>query len=82
LGYFILNHIIYFFLYRDYAILVAMFFCANVCNNYAFNFNIPMPLHMIFRAVSISKQQTTFTVQFTVMYMFVADKITYSTCIL
>lgn len=34
-----------------------MFFSANVCNNYAFNFNIPMPLHMIFRAVSISKQK-------------------------
>lgn len=29
-----------------------MFFIANVCNNYAFDFNIPMPLHMIFRAVS------------------------------
>ncbi|GFG40716.1 hypothetical protein Cfor_03400 [Coptotermes formosanus] len=38
---------------EDYAILVAMFFCANVCNNYAFNFNIPMPLHMIFRAGSL-----------------------------
>lgn len=38
---------------KDYAILVAMFFCANVCNNYAFNFNIPMPLHMIFRAGSL-----------------------------
>lgn len=32
-----------------------MFFSANVCNNYAFDFNIPMPLHMIFRAVSINK---------------------------
>lgn len=31
-----------------------MFFVANVCNNYAFDFNIPMPLHMIFRAVSIN----------------------------
>ncbi|KDR17872.1 UDP-xylose and UDP-N-acetylglucosamine transporter [Zootermopsis nevadensis] len=38
---------------KDYAVLVAMFFCANVCNNYAFNFNIPMPLHMIFRAGSL-----------------------------
>lgn len=28
-----------------------MFFLASVCNNYAFDFNIPMPLHMIFRAV-------------------------------
>uniref|UniRef100_A0A023EP14 Putative udp-n-acetylglucosamine transporter n=1 Tax=Aedes albopictus TaxID=7160 RepID=A0A023EP14_AEDAL len=33
---------------RDYTILVAMFFVASVCNNYAFDFNIPMPLHMIF----------------------------------
>lgn len=37
---------------KDYLILVTMFFIANVCNNYAFDFNIPMPLHMIFRAVS------------------------------
>nr|CAD7400756.1 unnamed protein product [Timema cristinae] len=37
----------------DYGILVAMFFIANLCNNYAFNFNIPMPLHMIFRAGSL-----------------------------
>ncbi|XP_046986372.1 UDP-xylose and UDP-N-acetylglucosamine transporter [Schistocerca americana] len=38
---------------KDYSILVAMFFIANLCNNYAFNFNIPMPLHMIFRAGSL-----------------------------
>ncbi|KAH8287684.1 hypothetical protein KR054_011603 [Drosophila jambulina] len=38
---------------RDYVILVALFFGANVCNNYAFNFNIPMPLHMIFRSGSL-----------------------------
>lgn len=38
---------------KDYFILVAMFFTANVCNNYAFGFNIPMPLHMIFRAGSL-----------------------------
>lgn len=38
--------------FRDYFVLVVMFFASNVCNNYAFNFNIPMPLHMIFRAVS------------------------------
>nr|CAD7456062.1 unnamed protein product [Timema tahoe] len=37
----------------DYGILVSMFFIANLCNNYAFNFNIPMPLHMIFRAGSL-----------------------------
>lgn len=30
-----------------------MFFVANVFNNYAFDFNIPMPLHMIFRAGSL-----------------------------
>ncbi|XP_066997150.1 UDP-xylose and UDP-N-acetylglucosamine transporter [Anabrus simplex] len=38
---------------KDYSILVVMFFIASVCNNYAFNFNIPMPLHMIFRAGSL-----------------------------
>ncbi|KAG7202823.1 hypothetical protein KM043_009980 [Ampulex compressa] len=38
---------------KDYFILVSMFFIANVCNNYAFDFNIPMPLHMIFRAGSL-----------------------------
>lgn len=38
--------------YSSYIYLVAMFFVASVCNNYAFDFNIPMPLHMIFRAVS------------------------------
>ncbi|KAG6799288.1 UDP-xylose and UDP-N-acetylglucosamine transporter [Apis mellifera caucasica] len=38
---------------KDYFILVTMFFIANVCNNYAFDFNIPMPLHMIFRAGSL-----------------------------
>ncbi|XP_023293817.2 UDP-xylose and UDP-N-acetylglucosamine transporter [Lucilia cuprina] len=39
--------------FKDYAILVLMFFVTSVCNNYAFNFNIPMPLHMIFRAGSL-----------------------------
>ncbi|EDV92301.1 GH24120 [Drosophila grimshawi] len=38
---------------KDYLILVVLFFGANVCNNYAFNFNIPMPLHMIFRSGSL-----------------------------
>lgn len=38
--------------FRAYLVLVVMFFVASVCNNYAFDFNIPMPLHMIFRAVS------------------------------
>ncbi|XP_034941064.1 UDP-xylose and UDP-N-acetylglucosamine transporter [Chelonus insularis] len=38
---------------KDYLILVVMFFVSSVCNNYAFDFNIPMPLHMIFRAGSL-----------------------------
>ncbi|XP_055529695.1 UDP-xylose and UDP-N-acetylglucosamine transporter [Wyeomyia smithii] len=38
---------------KDYTILVVMFFVTSVCNNYAFDFNIPMPLHMIFRAGSL-----------------------------
>lgn len=38
---------------KDYCILVIMFFTTSVCNNYAFDFNIPMPLHMIFRAGSL-----------------------------
>ncbi|XP_017852476.1 UDP-xylose and UDP-N-acetylglucosamine transporter [Drosophila busckii] len=38
---------------KDYVKLVLLFFGANVCNNYAFNFNIPMPLHMIFRSGSL-----------------------------
>lgn len=37
----------------DYGVLVSMFFVVSVCNNYAFDFNIPMPLHMIFRAGSL-----------------------------
>ena len=36
---------------KSYMVLVFMFFVSSVLNNYAFNFNIPMPLHMIFRAV-------------------------------
>ncbi|KAF2884847.1 hypothetical protein ILUMI_21324 [Ignelater luminosus] len=37
----------------DYLTLVFMFFVTNVVNNWAFNFNIPVPLHMIFRAGSL-----------------------------
>lgn len=33
--------------------LVVMYFVVSVSNNYALNFNIPMPLHMIFRAGSL-----------------------------
>lgn len=38
---------------KDYTVLVIMFFVSSVCNNYAFDFNVPMPLHMIFRAGSL-----------------------------
>lgn len=37
----------------DYLLLVIMFYITNVCNNMAFDFNIPVPLHMIFRAGSL-----------------------------
>ena len=33
--------------------MVAMFFVVSVSNNYALNFNIALPLHMIFRAGSL-----------------------------
>lgn len=36
-----------------YVKLVAMFFVVSVLNNYALNFNISMPLHMIFRSGSL-----------------------------
>jgi len=38
---------------REYFKLVAMFFVVSVANNYALNFNIALPLHMIFRAGSL-----------------------------
>ncbi|XP_072922894.1 UDP-xylose and UDP-N-acetylglucosamine transporter [Hemitrygon akajei] len=38
---------------RNYFIMVSMFFIVSVVNNYALNFNIPMPLHMIFRSGSL-----------------------------
>ncbi|KAH8382006.1 hypothetical protein KR009_001313 [Drosophila setifemur] len=38
---------------RDYALLVAMFFITSVCNNYVFEFNVPMTLHMIIRGGSL-----------------------------
>ena len=31
--------------------MVGFYFTVSLVNNYALNFNIPMPLHMIFRAV-------------------------------
>ncbi|XP_072291297.1 UDP-xylose and UDP-N-acetylglucosamine transporter isoform X1 [Eucyclogobius newberryi] len=38
----------------NYVIMVTMFFFVSVVNNYALNFNIAMPLHMIFRSVSFN----------------------------
>ncbi|CAG0894625.1 unnamed protein product [Darwinula stevensoni] len=38
---------------RFYATMVAMFFTVNVANNYALNFNISIPLHLIFRSGSL-----------------------------
>lgn len=40
--------------FRYYLIMVAMFFTVSVVNNYALNLNIAMPLHMIFRSVSVA----------------------------
>lgn len=36
-----------------YLILVVLFFITSVLNNWAFDFNIPVPLHMIFRSVCL-----------------------------
>jgi len=36
--------------FSAWLILVIMYFLVNVTNNYALSYNIPMPLHMIFRA--------------------------------
>ncbi|XP_045447897.1 UDP-xylose and UDP-N-acetylglucosamine transporter [Melitaea cinxia] len=38
---------------KQYLLLVGFFWTSSVTNNYAFNFNISMPLHMIFRAGSL-----------------------------
>uniref|UniRef100_UPI00358E1EDA nucleotide sugar transporter SLC35B4 n=1 Tax=Myxine glutinosa TaxID=7769 RepID=UPI00358E1EDA len=38
---------------RKYVTMVTMFFFINLVNNYALNFNITMPLHMIFRSGSL-----------------------------
>ncbi|XP_077601152.1 UDP-xylose and UDP-N-acetylglucosamine transporter-like [Stigmatopora nigra] len=38
---------------KNYVIMVSMFFTVSVVNNYALNFNIAMPLHMIFRSGSL-----------------------------
>lgn len=39
--------------FQDYLKLNLFFFTTSVVNNWAFAFNIPVPLHMIFRAVSM-----------------------------
>ncbi|XP_031633924.1 UDP-xylose and UDP-N-acetylglucosamine transporter-like isoform X2 [Contarinia nasturtii] len=39
--------------YKSYVVLVGMFFVAHTCNNFVFDFNIPMPLHMIIRSGSL-----------------------------
>lgn len=46
--------------FQSYLLLVVMFFLSSVLNNYAFDFNIPMPLHMIFRAVSFDSRYNLF----------------------
>lgn len=38
---------------KNYLVIVIVFFVCNVCNNFAFDFNISMPLHMIFRSGSL-----------------------------
>lgn len=37
----------------NYVTMVVFFFSTSVVNNYALNFNVPMPLHMIFRSGSL-----------------------------
>ncbi|ENN76836.1 UDP-xylose and UDP-N-acetylglucosamine transporter [Dendroctonus ponderosae] len=39
--------------FKEYMTLVAFFFVTSVVNNWAFAFNIPVPLHFIFRAGSL-----------------------------
>ena len=38
---------------KSYMVLVGLYFTVSVVNNIAFKFDIPLPLHMIFRAVSV-----------------------------
>lgn len=62
---------------KQYLVMVAFFFTVSVVNNYCFYFDIPMPLHMIFRAgslianmvlgVIILKKQYKFTKYISVM---------------
>jgi len=39
--------------FNSWLLLVVMYFLVSVTNNYALSYNIPMPLHMIFRAGSL-----------------------------
>lgn len=39
---------------KSYMVLVGLYFTVSVVNNIAFEFDIPLPLHMIFRAVRCS----------------------------
>ena len=36
--------------FSAWLVLVLMYFLVNITNNYALSYNIPMPLHMIFRS--------------------------------
>ncbi|XP_071809940.1 UDP-xylose and UDP-N-acetylglucosamine transporter-like [Asterias amurensis] len=38
---------------KNYFVLVFFFFTTSIVNNYALNFHIPLPLHMIFRSGSL-----------------------------
>lgn len=38
---------------KEHMMMVGFYFTVSLVNNYALNFNIPMPLHMIFRAGSL-----------------------------
>ena len=52
---------------KSYMVLVGLYFTVSVVNNLAFRFDIPLPLHMIFRAV---RQGVIFDV---CIYMHVKD---------
>ena len=39
--------------------MVILYFCVSVINNYSLIFDIPMPLHMIFRAVRVPNSHST-----------------------
>ncbi|KAK6621197.1 hypothetical protein RUM43_011503 [Polyplax serrata] len=43
---------------RSYFALTVTFFFVNVLNNYAFDFNVPVPLHIIFRSGSLLANMT------------------------